>query len=551
MASFTLSRNLKLRLDSNLTANSIYNLQKIDALAAVYLVDTSDSLRIRSLSDINLEPNSADIGGSGSGGTVRIGIPGNDLDLLQVNASTVTFSTAVGLADQGTGGNKQLNISYDSTLSGSVDTAANRSLSVDVDGGDRELILAANLSLLGSNLVLNTTAPSSVIFPVTGTLATLAGVETLTNKTINANNNTITNIGDSNISPSKLSYSVLNLTGSIVNADVSNSAAIAYSKLNLAGGIVNADINNSAAIAYSKLLLTGSITNTDISSSANISGSKIVSIFGNQIVSTEDRIRLGGGSYYTELRRAQSGQSSNLIFNLPPDSTSGVLQNDGAGNLSWVSVGGVGTVTSVALSLPSIFSVSGSPVTTAGTLTGSLANQTANSVFAGPTSGGAAAPTFRSIVDADLPVGNLTVDHTSVSITTAANSGLSGGGTIAATRSLTIDPSNAPAVTVAGADIILFADASNANALSRTTVADIVALASGSVSKFSATWANADGTSKVVTHSLGTKDVQVQVYDMANDETVEVDSVIRTDINNITLTASAAPATSWRVVVLG
>ena len=41
--------------------------------------------------------------------------------------------------------------------------------------------------------------------------------------------------------------------GLIVNADVSNSAAIAYSKLNLATSIVNADVSASAAIDYSKL----------------------------------------------------------------------------------------------------------------------------------------------------------------------------------------------------------------------------------------------------------------------------------------------------------
>lgn len=41
--------------------------------------------------------------------------------------------------------------------------------------------------------------------------------------------------------------------GSIVNADVSASAAIAYSKLNLSGTILNADISSSAAIARSKL----------------------------------------------------------------------------------------------------------------------------------------------------------------------------------------------------------------------------------------------------------------------------------------------------------
>ncbi len=63
--------------------------------------------------------------------------------------------------------------------------------------------------------------------------------------------------------------------------------------------------------------------------------------------------------------------------------------------------GGVGTVTSVALSLPSIFNVSGSPVTSSGTLTGTLATQTANRIFAGPGSGGAAAPTFRTLVADD------------------------------------------------------------------------------------------------------------------------------------------------------
>lgn len=63
--------------------------------------------------------------------------------------------------------------------------------------------------------------------------------------------------------------------GLIVNADISNSAAIAYSKLNLAGSILNADINSAAAIAYSKLNLTASIVNADISDSANIAYGKL------------------------------------------------------------------------------------------------------------------------------------------------------------------------------------------------------------------------------------------------------------------------------------
>lgn len=65
--------------------------------------------------------------------------------------------------------------------------------------------------------------------------------------------------------------------------------------------------------------------------------------------------------------------------------------------------GGSGTVTSAGLSLPNLFSVTGSPVTTSGTIAATLANQFANFVWAGPTSGAAAAPAFRALVGADLP----------------------------------------------------------------------------------------------------------------------------------------------------
>ena len=70
--------------------------------------------------------------------------------------------------------------------------------------------------------------------------------------------------------------------------------------------------------------------------------------------------------------------------------------------------GGTGTVTSVGLSVPGEFAVSGSPVTTAGTLSVTKATQTANTVWAGPTSGGAAQPTFRALVSADIPGGAAT-----------------------------------------------------------------------------------------------------------------------------------------------
>jgi hypothetical protein len=73
--------------------------------------------------------------------------------------------------------------------------------------------------------------------------------------------------------------------------------------------------------------------------------------------------------------------------------------------LAFTQIGtGAGTVTSVALTAPSEFSVTGSPVTTTGTLAIAKANQSANQVYAGPTTGAAAAPAFRAVVPADLPV---------------------------------------------------------------------------------------------------------------------------------------------------
>lgn len=100
---------------------------------------------------------------------------------------------------------------------------------------------------------------------------------------------------------------------------------------------------------------------------------------------------------------AAAGTGTNFQFPNTNGTSGFVLQTDGSGNTSWVATTSGGTVTSVGLSLPGIFTVSGSPVTTTGTLTGTLATQGANLVWAGPTTGAASAPTFRSLVGADLP----------------------------------------------------------------------------------------------------------------------------------------------------
>lgn len=72
--------------------------------------------------------------------------------------------------------------------------------------------------------------------------------------------------------------------------------------------------------------------------------------------------------------------------------------------------GGSGTVTSVALTAPAaVFDVTGSPVTTSGTLALAFDNQSANTLFSGPATGAAAAPTFRAMVTADIPDAGVTM----------------------------------------------------------------------------------------------------------------------------------------------
>lgn len=101
--------------------------------------------------------------------------------------------------------------------------------------------------------------------------------------------------------------------------------------------------------------------------------------------------------------------TTNLTFELVNDELSpGSARYYGTNALGvkgWFSFSalGGGTVTSVGLAMPSIFTVSHSPVTTSGTLTATLNTQNANIVFAGPASGAAAAPTFRALVADDLP----------------------------------------------------------------------------------------------------------------------------------------------------
>jgi hypothetical protein len=98
-----------------------------------------------------------------------------------------------------------------------------------------------------------------------------------------------------------------------------------------------------------------------------------------------------------------------------------------------------------------------------------------------------------------------------------------------------------PAADAASSGYVLSSDASG----------NLSWVSNASSASFKTDWALADGTSKTITHNLGTQDVIVQIYDKADFATIEVDSVVRTDGNTLDLTASQAPnASGWRVMIL-
>lgn len=114
-----------------------------------------------------------------------------------------------------------------------------------------------------------------------------------------------------------------------------------------------------------------------------------------------------GGSPVTvsgTLSLSLASQSANTIFAAPNGSSGtptfrALVAND-------IPALPYGTVTSVGMSVPSIFTISGAPITVSGTITIGLDAEPANTIFAGPVGGGFGVPTFRALVAADLPAGS-------------------------------------------------------------------------------------------------------------------------------------------------
>jgi hypothetical protein len=137
----------------------------------------------------------------------------------------------------------------------------------------------------------------------------------------------------------------------------------------------------------------------------NLTGTATASQVPGATATTQGAVQLSG-----DLAGTASAPKATGLGGIPLSATAPtngqVYQYNSSAN-QWVPTA-AGTVTSVGLAVPPEFMVSGVPIAASGTITLAKANQSANLIFAGPTSGVAGTPGFRTLVPADLPVATAT-----------------------------------------------------------------------------------------------------------------------------------------------
>jgi hypothetical protein len=133
-----------------------------------------------------------------------------------------------------------------------------------------------------------------------------------------------------------------------------------------------------------------------------------------------------GNTSYTDGQLLIGNSSTGSLTKSTLTAGSNITITNGNGTITIAaSTGGTssGTVTSVGLSLPSIFVLSTSVITTSGTFTATLQTTSANYVFAGPTTGSATTPVFRALVSTDIPSLNYAPQTSGTSILYGNGSG--------------------------------------------------------------------------------------------------------------------------------
>jgi hypothetical protein len=145
-----------------------------------------------------------------------------------------------------------------------------------------------------------------------------------------------------------------------------------------------------------------------------LNGSYVVQEVSGQLVPTADYVGQNGHYEYTVrvIDQAQVGTWLDFWQGLSSGGGSGSGTLVAGSGTSGLAGGSSGGVTSITVTAPAEIGVTGSPVTTAGTIALSWASTAQNRVFAGPTSGTSGNPAFRSLVVQDFDSSKIQGDVT-------------------------------------------------------------------------------------------------------------------------------------------
>jgi len=179
------------------------------------------TMSTQSASSVNITGGT--INGTAIGGTTPAAIAGTTITGTTLTSTVatgsaplvVTSTTPVANLSIGAGGSYQGNV-----ISGTYGGTG-------VNNGSNTLTLAGNVTHAGSfTQTFTATANTSLTLPTTGTLATLAGAETFTNKTISGLTNTFTSIPNSSLSNSSVTIGSTNVALGATSTSISGLTAI-------------------------------------------------------------------------------------------------------------------------------------------------------------------------------------------------------------------------------------------------------------------------------------------------------------------------------------
>jgi hypothetical protein len=178
-----------------------------------------------------------------------------------------------------------------------------------VNNGGYTTTLAGNLSFAGSfstagayALTLTTIGATSVTLPTTGTLATLSGVETLTNKSMSGLSNTFTNIPNSSLTNSSVTYNGVTVALGASGTITSNTTNTLTIGTGLSGTSFNGSAPVTIAIDSTVATLTGvqTLTNKTISGANNtLSNIGNSSLTNSSVTFNGQTVALGGSGTIT------------------------------------------------------------------------------------------------------------------------------------------------------------------------------------------------------------------------------------------------------------